>query len=239
MIDKFAGYGFNKSHAAAYALLAYQTAWLKTHYPHEFYAASMCFDMHQSEKLAVYVDDMRRGGVALEGPDINRSEAEFTVERTDDGYAVRYALAGIRNVGEKAMDAIVAEREAHGWFASLEDLFRRVPQGSMNRRQLEGLAGAGAFDVLEPNRAKVLANADMLLAVADEAERSRIQRAGRAVRRRRPRRPSAAAGRGRAVDQGRADGAGSARTSGSTSPRTRSSNGARWPGQRRAQPMPA
>ena len=173
LIDKFAGYGFNKSHAAAYALLTYQTAWLKTHYPHEFYAASMCFDMHQSEKLSTYVDDMRRGGVAIEAPDINRSEAEFTVARTDDGYAVRYALAGIRNVGEKAMDAIVAEREAHGWFESLDDLFRRVPQGAMNRRQLEGLAGAGALDVLDPNRARVLANADMLLAVADEAERSR------------------------------------------------------------------
>lgn len=173
LIDKFAGYGFNKSHAAAYALLAYQTAWLKTHYPHEFYAASMCFDMHQSEKLAIFVDDMRRNGIALAGPDINRSEAEFTVERTDEGHAVRYALAGIRNVGEKAMDAIVAEREANGRFATLEDLFRRVPQGSMNRRQLEGLAGAGAFDSLEPNRAKVLANADMLLAVADEAERTR------------------------------------------------------------------
>ncbi|MEA3264261.1 MAG: DNA polymerase III subunit alpha [Pseudomonadota bacterium] len=173
LIDKFAGYGFNKSHAAAYALLAYQTAWLKTHYPHEFYAASMCFDMHQSEKLAIFVDDMRRNGVALEGPDINRSEAEFTVERTDESHAVRYALAGVRNVGEKAMDAIVAEREANGHFASLEDLFRRVPPGSMNRRQLEGLAGSGAFDSLEPNRAKVLANADMLLAVAEEAERTR------------------------------------------------------------------
>ncbi|MFM5924995.1 MAG: DNA polymerase III subunit alpha [Novosphingobium sp.] len=173
LIDKFAGYGFNKSHAAAYALLAYQTAWLKTHYPHEFYAASMCFDMHQSEKLSVFVDDMRRASLALEGPDINRSEAEFTVERTDQGYAVRYALAGIRNVGEKAMDAIVAEREGHGWFEGLEDLFRRVPQGSMNRRQLEGLAGAGAFDSLDSNRARVLANADMLLAVADEAERTR------------------------------------------------------------------
>ncbi len=173
LIDKFAGYGFNKSHAAAYAVLSYQTAWLKTHYPHEFYAASMCFDMHQSEKLAVYVDDMRRRGIALAGPDINRSEAEFTVERTDDGYQVRYALAGIRNVGEKAMDALHAEREASGWFESLEDLFRRVPAGSMNRRQLEGLAAAGAFDELEPNRAKVMANADMLLAVADEAARSR------------------------------------------------------------------
>ncbi|MBH5322790.1 DNA polymerase III subunit alpha [Aurantiacibacter sediminis] len=173
LIDKFAGYGFNKSHAAAYALLSYQTAWLKTHYPEEFYAASMCFDMHQSEKLAVFVDDARRNGIDLLGPDINASEAEFVVEETDEGWAVRYALAGIRNVGEKAMEQVFAERIAHGPFESLEDVFKRLPAGSMNRKQLEGLAGAGAFDSLEPNRAKVLANADMLLAVADAANREK------------------------------------------------------------------
>ena len=173
LIDKFAGYGFNKSHAAAYALLSYQTAWLKVHYPHEFYAASMCFDMHQSDKLGAFVDDMRRGGIALEGPDINRSEAEFIVERTDEGHAVRYALAGLRNVGEKAMEAIVAERQANGWFETLDDLFARLPAGSMNRRQLESLAGAGVLDALEPNRAALVASAEKLLAVADEAERSR------------------------------------------------------------------
>jgi DNA polymerase-3 subunit alpha len=178
LIDKFAGYGFNKSHAAAYALLSYHTAWLKAHYPHEFYAASMCFDMHQSEKLAVFVDDMRRNGVALEGPDINRSEAEFMAEQTEEGHAVRYALAGIRNVGEKAMEAIVAEREAHGAFKSLEDLFRRLPPGTMNRRALEGLAAAGAFDVFEPNRARIFANAERLLAVADEAARERTSGQG-------------------------------------------------------------
>jgi DNA polymerase-3 subunit alpha len=178
LIDKFAGYGFNKSHAAAYALLAYQTAWLKAHYPEEFYAASMCFDMHQSEKLNVFVDDARRypnghGGVAVLAPCINASEAEFTVEQTDEGYAVRYALAGIRNVGEKAMDAIVAERATSGAYVSLKDLFERVPQGTMNRRQLEGLICAGAFDGLEPDRALLYANADMLMAVADAAIRER------------------------------------------------------------------
>ncbi len=173
LIDKFAGYGFNKSHAAAYALLAYQTAWLKTHYPHEFYAASMCFDMHQSEKLAVFVDDMRRNGIEVAAPDINRSEAEFMVEETDEGHAVRYALAGIRNVGEKAMEAVVAEREANGPFVSLDDVFRRAPAGSMNRRQLESLAAAGGFDSLEPNRARVLANAETLLREADLASRER------------------------------------------------------------------
>jgi DNA polymerase-3 subunit alpha len=173
LIDKFAGYGFNKSHAAAYALLAYQTAWLKAHYPEEFYAASMCFDMHQSEKLAVFVDDARRAGIVIEQPDVNRSEAEFTVERTDEGYAVRYALAGIRNVGEKAMEALVAEREANGWFETLEDLFARVPKGSMNSRQLEGLIAAGALDGLEPDRGKLFANVDLLLAVSEAASRER------------------------------------------------------------------
>ena len=178
LIDKFAGYGFNKSHAAAYALLSYQTAWLKAHYPEEFYAASMCFDMHQSEKLNVFVDDARRfpgvaGGVMILPPDINHSDARFTVEQTDDGYAVRYALAGIRNVGEKAMEAIAAERRAGGPFASLKELFERLPQGTMNRRQLEGLICAGALDPLEPNRALLYANADRLMAVADAAMRER------------------------------------------------------------------
>jgi len=173
LIDKFAGYGFNKSHAAAYALLSYQTAWLKTHYPEEFYAASMCFDMHQSEKLCIYVDDLRRNGFALLGPDINASEAEFIVEQTEQGYAVRYALAGLRNVGEKAMEQLVAEREANGAFVSLEDVFRRCPAGAMNRRQFESLASAGAFEALEPNRAMVMGNAEMLLAVADAASRER------------------------------------------------------------------
>ena len=173
LIDKFAGYGFNKSHAAAYALLAYQTAWMKAHYPEEFYAASMCFDMHQSEKLTIFVDDARRQGVAVHPPCLNNSEAEFSVEQTDTGYAVRYALAGIRNVGEKAMESLVVEREVSGKFESLQDLFERIPKGALNSRQLEALASAGALDALEPNRAKVFANADLLLAVADAAERER------------------------------------------------------------------
>ncbi|MGI8943558.1 MAG: DNA polymerase III subunit alpha, partial [Qipengyuania sp.] len=178
LIDKFAGYGFNKSHAAAYALLAFQTAWLKAHYPEEFYAASMCFDMHQSEKLSVVVDDARRypngkGGIAVEPPCINASQAEFSVEQTEEGYAVRYALAGIRNVGTKAMEAVVAEREASVKYQSLKDLFERLPRGALNSRALEALAAAGALDGLHPNRAEIFANADLLLAVADAAERER------------------------------------------------------------------
>ncbi len=139
----------------------------------------MCFDMHQSEKLAIFVDDARRypeaigGPIAIAPPHMNQSIGEFSVQQTDDGYAVRYALAGIRNVGGKAMDAIVTERDENGEFASLQDMFDRLPQGSMNRRQLEGLICAGALDTLEPNRAKLFGNADMLLAVAEAASRER------------------------------------------------------------------
>src|SRR5206468_2375377 len=109
-IDKFAGYGFNKSHAAAYALVAYQTAWLKAHHKAEFYAASMSFDMALTDKLGVFVEDMRRGGVDCLPPDINASQAFFTVEYG----AVRYALGALKGAGEKAMEALVEEREWAG-----------------------------------------------------------------------------------------------------------------------------
>ena len=107
LIDKFAGYGFNKSHAAAYALVAYQTAWLKAHHRAEFYAASMSFDMALTDKLSIFVEDMRRGGLECLPPDINASHAFFTVENG----AVRYALGALKGVGEKAMEALVEERE--------------------------------------------------------------------------------------------------------------------------------
>jgi DNA polymerase-3 subunit alpha len=166
LIDKFAGYGFNKSHAAAYALLAYQTAWLKAHHPHEFYAASMCYDMALTDKLNIFVDDARRLGVTLCGPDINLSGAEFDVEVDDEGPKIRYALAALKSVGEGAMERLVAEREANGPFKSLDDLAGRVDPRLLNKRQLETLAAAGAFDAVEPNRAAVHACADAILAVA-------------------------------------------------------------------------
>jgi DNA polymerase III subunit alpha len=174
LIDKFAGYGFNKSHAAAYAVLAYQTAWLKTHHPEEFFAASMCFDMHQTDKLGIFIDDMRRLEVACLPPDVNRSEAEYAVEGDGHGgFAVRYALGGIKNVGEKAMEAIVGERAHAGPFASLDDFANRADPAQLNRRSLENLAAAGAFDALDPNRAAVHAAAETLLAAAQSARDSR------------------------------------------------------------------
>ncbi|MEO9600626.1 DNA polymerase III subunit alpha [Parasphingorhabdus sp.] len=174
LIDKFAGYGFNKSHAAAYALLAYQTAWLKAHHPHEFFAASMCFDMHQSDKLSIFVDDMKRLSVAILPPAINKSRPNFSVEeQTDGSLAVRYALAGLKNVGEKAMHGVVAERSQEGPFSSIEDLANRIDPHGLNKRQLESLASAGAFDELEGNRAAVYDGADMILSVANSAAEAR------------------------------------------------------------------
>jgi len=174
LIDKFAGYGFNKSHAAAYALLAYQTAWLKAHHPHEFYAASMCFDMHQSDKLSIFVDDMKRLGVTILGPAINKSRPNFSVEEQPGALlAVRYALAGLKNVGEKAMQSLVTERAKDGPFSSIEDFANRIDPHGLNKRQLESLASAGAFDDLEPNRAAIYDGADMILSVANSAADAR------------------------------------------------------------------
>ncbi len=173
LIDKFAGYGFNKSHAAAYALLSYHTAWLKVHHPEVFFAASMCFDMHQTDKLAIYVDDMRRLDVVCLPPSINASEAEYSVEESEQGLAVRYALAGIKNVGEKAMEGLVAERELNGPFANLDDFANRVDPALLNKRQIENLAATGAFDDLNPNRAAVHAGAELINAAAQSARASR------------------------------------------------------------------
>ena len=165
LIDKFAGYGFNKSHAAAYALVAYQTAWLKAHHRPEFYAASMSFDMAQTDKLSLFVEDSRRSGVDVLPPCINASRADFSVQ---DG-AVRYALGALKGVGEKAMQSLVEEREANGAFKSLEDFAGRIDPRLLNRRQIESLAAAGAFDSISPDRAAVFAGAETILAHAASA----------------------------------------------------------------------
>ncbi|HEX7854057.1 MAG TPA: DNA polymerase III subunit alpha [Sphingobium sp.] len=168
LIDKFAGYGFNKSHAAAYALLSYQTAWLKAHHPAEFYAASMAFDIHLTEKLTVFVDDMRRMDLKILPPDINKSEADFSVEPDPEGgtypFAVRYALGGLKGVGERAMESLVEECKRDGDFRDLNDFAVRVEPRLLNRKQIEALASAGAFDSVHPNRAEVFGNAENILA---------------------------------------------------------------------------
>nr|WP_260483928.1 DNA polymerase III subunit alpha [Sphingomicrobium flavum] len=165
LIDKFAGYGFNKSHAAAYALVAYHTAYLKAHYPAEFYAASMSYDMNLTDKLGHFVEDARRSGVEVLPPDINHACADFDVQ---DG-KVRYALGALKGVGEKAMDLLVEERTANGPFDSLEDFAGRIDPKWLNRRQLEGLAAAGSFDAINDDRASVHAGAETILRHAQQA----------------------------------------------------------------------
>ena len=174
LIDKFAGYGFNKSHAAAYALVAYHTAWLKAHHPAEFFAASMSYDIHQTDKLCLFADDLRRMGLELLPPDINASEADFDVADN----AVRYALGALKGVGEKAMAELVAERKTSGAFASLEDFAARIDPRLLNRRQLESLAAAGALDGLNPDRASVFAGAETILAHAASAHQERASGQG-------------------------------------------------------------
>jgi len=178
LIDKFAGYGFNKSHAAAYALVAYQTAWLKAHHPAEFFAASMSFDMHQTDKLCLFADDLRRLGLELLAPDVNASEADFSVEDGSRGLAVRYALGALKGVGEGAMADLVRERKQAGEFASLDVFAERVDPRLLNRRQLESLAAAGAFDRLNPDRAAVFAGAELILAHAASAHEQRTSGQG-------------------------------------------------------------
>ncbi len=168
-IEKFAGYGFNKSHAAAYALIAYWTGWLKANYPTEFMAASMTLDAGNTDKLAVFKQDLDRMGIALLTPDVNRSQALFAVE----GESIRYALAALKGVGEQAMRVLVQEREKNGPFKSLQDLAERLEPGTLNRRQLEQLACAGAFDGLEPDRARAHAAAETLLRHAQAREQER------------------------------------------------------------------
>jgi DNA polymerase-3 subunit alpha len=162
-VAKFASYGFPKAHATAYALLAYQTAYLKANYPLEFFAAAMTMDRANQDKLNLYRQEIARVGIALRPPDVNHGGASFTVEDGPDGAAIRYALAAIRGVGVQAVEALVAERAAHGRFADLFDLAARAGGRILNRRLLEALIKAGALDRLHANRRQLLEGIDQAL----------------------------------------------------------------------------
>ncbi len=163
-VDKFAGYGFNKSHAAAYALVCYQTAYLKANHPVEFFAATMTLDMGNVDKLNGYRRDLEKLGIELLPPDVTRSSAEFTVERNAEGKkAIRYALAAIKGVGRDAMIRLAAEREANGEYKNLFDLAERLDQRVLNKRLVESLVKAGAFDTLNKNRAQTFGAIEALL----------------------------------------------------------------------------
>jgi DNA polymerase III subunit alpha len=169
LVQKFAGYGFNKSHAAAYAYIAYQTAWLKANYPAEFLAASMSLDRANTDKLAVFLKDARRIGVDVLPPHVNHSLADFSVK---DG-AIVYALSAVKNVGETAMAHIAEIRDEGGPFTDLIDFAERVELKAIGKRALENLAKAGAFAGLCASRAQAMSCADLLIRISAQAAEER------------------------------------------------------------------
>ena len=164
-MEKFAGYGFNKSHAAAYALVAYQTAWLKAHYPAEFMAATMSSELTNTDQLKLFYDDALANGLSFLPPDVNESDYLFT---PNPQRQIRYALGAVKGVGEGAVESIVAARVAGGRFKDLFDFCERVGKEHMNKRTLESLIRAGAFDSIHPNRAMLLANIDLAIGNAEQ-----------------------------------------------------------------------
>jgi DNA polymerase-3 subunit alpha len=174
-VDKFAGYGFNKSHAAAYALVCYQTAYLKANHPVEFFAATMTLDMGNVDKLNGYRRDLEKIGIELLPPDVTRSSAEFTVESTPAGKkAIRYALAAIKGVGRDAMARLAGERESNGPFRNLFDFAERLDQKVLNKRLVESLVKAGALDSLNKNRAQTFGAIEALLRHSQATHESRV-----------------------------------------------------------------
>jgi DNA polymerase-3 subunit alpha len=167
LMEKFAGYGFNKSHAAAYSLLAYHTAWLKVHYTAEFFCANMTIEMDNTDKLKVLFEDARKNfGIAFEPPNVNRGRHRFEPISNKE---VRYGLGAVKGTGESAVEAIVAAREEGGAFKSLYDFCCRVDRTRINKRTVEALIKAGAFDSLNMNRASMVASIDRAFDFANAA----------------------------------------------------------------------
>jgi len=181
LVDKFAGYGFNKAHTAAYAHVAYYTAYLKANYREEFLAASMTLDSGNTDKLAMYTSEAKKSGIAILPPCINASEVDFLAEAPSEGQqhgAIRYSLAALKNIGAQAVESIVVERGANGAFKDLSDFAARLNTKALNKRALETLAAAGAFDRLEANRALVHGNVEQMLAFANRLASNAAQGTG-------------------------------------------------------------
>ena len=169
LMEKFAGYGFNKSHSAAYALLSYQTAWLKAHYPAEYMAAVLSADMDHTDKVVTLKDECDRMGLTVLGPQINDSAYAFVA---GDKHSIRYGLGAVKGVGRAAVEAIVAERTANGWFHSLDELCRRIDLSKLNRRLLEALIRSGSMDGLGANRATLMDRLGAALQLGEQNTRA-------------------------------------------------------------------
>ncbi len=189
LLEKFAGYGFNKSHSAAYGVISYQTAYLKAHYPVEFMAGLLSNEINNTEKISVFVGECKRMGISILPPDVNKSRLKFTPEsnagvplgKDKDGSedarattSIRYGLAAIKHVGENAMEAAICEREQRGDFMSLEDFCARLDSRIANRKMLESLIKAGAFDFLGRDRAELFSCIDDAVSASAAAQRDRL-----------------------------------------------------------------
>jgi len=172
-LEKFAEYGFNKSHSAAYGLISYQTAWLKAHFPIEFLCGLMSNDSDNTDKIASLIAESRRMGIEILPPDVNEGGLKFTPVRDGPVAAIRFGLAAIKNVGAGAMETAITERDANGRFASLEDFCARLDTRSVNRKIIESLVKCGAFDGFDANRARVFTRIDEAMAAAAAIQKDR------------------------------------------------------------------
>ncbi len=170
LMAKFAGYGFNKSHSAAYALIAYQTAYLKAHYPSQYMAALLSCDMDNTDKVVIYINECKRHDIEVLPPDLNESFQDFTVIND----RIRFGLAAVKNVGAAALLSIIDEREKNGPYSSLSDFCGRIDPSRVNRKVIESLIKAGAFDSMKNRRAQLMAALDQALDMAKAVQRDRL-----------------------------------------------------------------
>lgn len=174
LLEKFAGYGFNKSHSAAYGLISYHTAFLKANYPVEFMCGVLSNEINNMDKISIFVAECQRMGIEILAPDVNRSRLKFAPEtRPDGGKAIRFGLSAIKNVGAAAMETAIREREENGEFKSLEDFASRLDSKSVNRKILENLIKAGAFDFTMERRDEMFSRVGQIIAGSSAAQKDR------------------------------------------------------------------
>ena len=176
LLEKFAGYGFNKSHSAAYGLISYQTAYLKANYPVEFMSALLSNEINNTDKISVFVEECKSMGIKVLPPDVNRSQLKFSPEYSEEDNidSIRYGLAAIKNVGSAAMNLAVTERNQSGDYSSADDFARRLESRSVNKKILESLTKAGAFDFSEEERASIFSRIDTIISAASLAQKDRV-----------------------------------------------------------------
>ena len=174
-ISAFAGYGFNKSHAAAYALIAYHTAWIKCNFPYEFFASMMSVEYNNFEKLSIYFHDLKRSKMLLHPPCVNESSNYFSIKKSKNNDTfISYSLSSLKNVGNEAVLKIVEVREQAGLFKNIDDFLNKVPSNCLGKKMFESLIKSGSFDCLEPNRNKLYNSIDLMLNYSQSLQKDRI-----------------------------------------------------------------